>query len=94
MEFLIVVLVFYVGAVLITRALRRRSGVPTEPQPPQPATDRQRGYLSYLQREKPDAARVLADLEITDVWDTELTLARASEAIDRIRGKAGSDHVD
>ena len=95
MEFLIVVLVFYVGAVLITRALRRRSGVPTEPQPPQPATDRQRGYLSSLQREKPDAASsVLADLGITDVWDKALTLERASAAIDRIIGKAGSDHVD
>ena len=89
MEYLIVVLVFYVGAVLITRALRRRSSsVPTEPQPPQPATDRQRGYLSSLQRDKPDAASsVLADLGITDVWDPELTLERASEAIDRIVGK-------
>ena len=86
MEYLIVGLVFYVGAVLITRALRRRSSsVPTEPQPPQPATDRQRGYLSGLQRDDPGAARVLADLGITDVWDTALTLERASEAIDRIK---------
>ena len=94
MEYLIVGLVFYVGAVLITRALRRRSGVPTEPKPPQPATDRQRGYLSGLQRDKPGAASVLADLGITDVWDEALTLERASEAIDRIIGKEGSEHVD
>ena len=87
-------LVFYVGAVLITRALRRRSGVPTEPKPPQPATDRQRGYLSSLQRDKPGAANVLSGLGIVDVWDEALTLERASAAIDRIVGKAGSDHVD
>ena len=94
MEYLIVGLVFYVGAVLITRALRRRSGVPTEPQPPQPATDKQRAYLSALQREKPGAAIVLSGLGITDVWDEALTIERASAAIDRIVGKAGSDHVD
>ena len=85
MEYLIVGLVFYVGAVLITRALRRRSGVPTEPQPPQPATDRQRGYLSSLQRDKPGAASVLADLGISDPWNPDLTLERASEAIERIK---------
>ena len=83
-EFLIVILVFYVGAVLITRALRRRSGVPTEPQPPQPATDKQRAYLSALQREKPGAAICYRAWELL-TCGMRRSLERASAAIERIK---------